>query len=164
VEQAVTDSATAVAQPQRKRKGILLKWSLIATALLLSYFIWEFGSGLMAGAGPSDDAVRRFHSLLDSRNYEELLRESDEGFQHADTHEELLKFFAGVHSKLGASRDSTRTHISVQLTTHGTFVKVAYQSTFERGKATETFTWRKAVDGGLSLFGYNVQSNALLSK
>jgi len=118
----------------------------------------------MADAGPSNDAVRRFHSLLDSRNYEELLRESDEDFQRAESHEELLKFLADVHSKLGASHDSTRTYIGVIFTTNGTLVKVTYQSTFERGKVTETFTWRKAVDGGLSLHGYDIYSNSFLSK
>jgi hypothetical protein len=108
--------------------------------------------------------ARPFHSLLDSKNYEELLLESDEAFQRAESHEELLKFLAGVHSKLGASHDSTRTYIGVIFTTNGTLVKVTYQSTFERGKVTETFTWRKAVDGGLSLHGYDLQSNVFLSK
>jgi len=164
VEETATENVLAAAEPKPKRKLILWKWSLAATALLFSYFIWEFGSGMIAGAELSDAAVRRFHSLLDSKNYEELLLESDEAFQRAESHEELLKFLAGVHSKLGASHDSTRTYIGVIFTTNGTLVKVTYQSTFERGKVTETFTWRKAVDGGLSLHGYDIQSNVFLSK
>jgi len=162
--EALPSSVLVEAQPKPKRRKILLKWSLFATALLFSYLIWTFGSGLMAGAGPSDDAVRRFHSQLDLRDYEELLLESDEGFQNSESHEELLKFFASVHSKLGVSQGSTRTNINVNVSTNGTLITVTYQSTFEQGNATETFTWRRTAGGDLRLFGYNVQSNVFLSK
>ena len=141
-----------------------MKWSLVATTFFFTYLIWELGSGFIAGAELSDSAVRRFHSLVDSTNYEELLRESDKDFQRAESHAELLKLLGGVHSKLGASRDLTRTYTGVTFTTSGAFVKVTYQTTFERGEATGTFIWRKAVDGGLSLHGYDIQSNAFLSK
>jgi hypothetical protein len=164
VEQAVTDSVVSAAQPPPKPKRILLKWSLVATVLLFTYFSWEFGSGFIAGAGPSDEAVRRFHSQLDSRDYEGVLRASDEGFQNSERREELFKVLAGVHSKLGVSRVSTRTNIFVNVSTSGTFIKVTYQSTFEHGDATETFTWRKTTGGDLSLYGYNVQSNVFISK
>ena len=151
-------------QPKRERKRILWKWSLVAAAILLAYFMWQCGSGMIAGARLSDDAVRRFHSQLDSGAYEELWKESDDSFQNSGSHEELLKFLAGVHSKLGVSRSSTRTNIFVSATTNGTFIKVTYESTFEKGNATETFTWRKTIGGSLILFGYNIQSKTFFSE
>jgi len=86
-----------------------------------------------AGARLSDEAVRHFHSQLDSEAYSDIVRESDEAFQNSDNRDELVKFLAGVHSKLGPSRDFTRTNILVNANTNGTFIKVTYQSTLIRG-------------------------------
>jgi hypothetical protein len=96
-----------------------------------------------AGARLSDEAVRHFQSQLDSEAYSDIVRESDEAFQNSDNRDELVKFLAGVHSKLGPSRDFTRTNILVNANTNGTFIKVTYQSTFDQGNAVEAFTWRK---------------------
>ena len=147
------------AEPKRKR--ILLKWSLLATALLFGYFMWQCGSAMSAGTRLSDDVVRRFHSQLDSGAYDDIVRGSDEAFQESGSREELLRFLAGVHSKLGASRGFTRANIFVNASTNGTFIKVTYQSTFEQGTAVEVFTWRKA-SGDLKLVGYHVESKVFL--
>ena len=45
--------------------------------------------------------------------------------------------------------------------TSGTFIVARYDTTFARGKATETFTWIKR-NGVLKLYGYHVESNALV--
>jgi hypothetical protein len=145
------------------RKRILVKWSLIATLLVFGYFAWQCGSGMHAAAGLSDNAVRRFHSQLDAAGYEDIVRESDKAFQDADSHEELLKFLAGVHSKLGKSVNSARGAIFVNASTHGTFIRVNYNSEFQRGGAVETFTWRKA-DGGLRLVGYHIESKVFFNQ
>ncbi len=163
MEQALTSGVLVEAQPKPKRKRMLLKWSLFTTALLLTYFMWQFGSGFIAGARLSDDAVRRFHSQVDSGAYDEVLRESDDDFLNSESDKEFLKMLAGIHSKLGVSRGSTRTNISVTVSPNGTSIKVTYQSTFKKGNATETFTWRKAAGGGLKLLSYNVQSNVFIS-
>jgi hypothetical protein len=72
MEQAATNSVLADVQPKPKRKRVLLKWSLVATGMLLAYFMWQCGSGMSAGAQLSDDAVRRFHSQLDSEAYGDM--------------------------------------------------------------------------------------------
>jgi len=149
------------AQPKRKR--VLLKSSLLAIVVVLAYFMWQCESGMKAGARLSDDAVRHFHSLIDSAAYGDIVGESDDAFQSSANHDEIIKFLAGVHSKLGLSRGSTRTNIFVNASTNGTFIKVTYQSTFEQGNAVEAFTWRKA-GGGLKLVRYDVNSNAFLTR
>ncbi|MGA8274019.1 MAG: hypothetical protein WB919_20830 [Candidatus Sulfotelmatobacter sp.] len=165
MEQYVT---TGVPQPdnppaQTKRKGILVKWSLLATALLLAYFMWQCGSGMKAGASLSDDAVRHFHAQLDSEAYSDIVHESDEAFQNSESPDELTKFLAGVHSKLGASHDFTRANIMVNATTNGTFIKVNYQSTFDQGNAAESFVWKKS-GAVLKLVRYDVNSKAFLER
>jgi hypothetical protein len=150
-------------QAPAKRKWISVKWTLVAIVLLFGYFAWQCGSGMSAGARLSDDAVRHFHSQLDSQRYGEIMDESDEGFRHSGSRDEILKFLSGVHSKLGASRGFTRTNIVVNATTNGTFIRVSYKSTFDQGDAAESFTWRKTGDG-LKLFNYQVNSNVFVTR
>jgi len=147
---------------EQKPKRTLVKSSLIAVALVFGYFAWQCGSGMSTGARLSDDAVRQFHSQLDSGAYDSIVGESDEAFQNSDSHEELLKFLAGVHSKLGASRGFTRTNILVDANNNGTFIRVSYTSTFGQGSAVEVFTWRK-VGSGLKLVNYHVESKTFLT-
>jgi hypothetical protein len=149
------------AQPKPRR--VLLKWSLLATVLVLGYFMWQCGSGMRAGARLSDDSVRHFHSQLDSEAYGDIVRASDEAFQNSENSDEIIKFLAGVHSKLGPSRGSTRTSIFVNANTNGTYIKVTYQSTFDQGNAVEAFTWKKA-GAGLKLVRYDVNSNAFVTR
>jgi hypothetical protein len=164
VEEAVTPGIPVDNYPaQPKHKRVLLKWSLLATVLVLGYFMWQCGSSMRAGARLSDDAVRHFHSQLDSEAYGDIVRESDEAFQNAGNRDETIKFLAGVHSKLGPSHGFTRTNILVNASTVGTFIKVSYQSTFDQGNAVEAFTWKKA-GGGPKLVRYDVNSNAFLTR
>jgi hypothetical protein len=146
-----------------KRKRTLLWWSLAATALVFGYFAWQCGAGISAGARLSDDAVRHFHSQLDSEAYDDIVRDSDQAFQNSESREELIKFLTGVHSKLGSFLGFTRTNIFVNATTNGTFIKVTYQTTFDHGKALEVFTWKKAGDG-LKLVRYDVSSKEFLTR
>jgi hypothetical protein len=118
---------------------------------------------MKVGARLSDEAVRHFHSQLDSEAYDDIVRDSDEAFQNSESRDELVKFLAGVHSKLGASRDFTRTNIFVNASTNGTFIKVTYESAFDQGNAVETFTWKKA-SGGLKLVRYDINSKVFLTR
>jgi hypothetical protein len=150
-------------QAPAKRKWISVKWTLLAIVLVFGYFAWQCGSGMSAGARLSDDAVRHFHSQLDSQKYAEILDESDAAFQSSGSRDDILKFLSGVHSKLGASRSFSRTNIVVNATTSGTFIRVSYKSAFDQGDAQETFTWRKKGEG-LTLYNYQVNSNVFLTR
>jgi len=147
------------AQPRRNRT--LLRWSLLATVLALTYFTWQCTSGIRTGGQLSDNAVRHFHSQLDSEAYSDILGESDAAFQNSSSRDELMKFLKGVHSKLGPFLRFTRGNISVNASINGTLITVNYQSTFAKGSAVESFTWKKVRDG-LKLVGYNVSSNLFL--
>ena len=125
--------------------------------------MWQCGSGMRAGAGLSDDAVRHFHSRLDSEAYGEIVRDSDTAFQNSENRDDIIKFLTGVHSKLGPSRGFTRTNIFVNAGTNGTFIRVTYQSTFEQGNAMEAFTWKES-SVGLKLVRYDVNSNAFVTR
>jgi uncharacterized protein DUF3887 len=151
----------AGAQPP-PRKRVLLKWSLLATGLLLAYGLWQCGSGLVKGGQASDAAVAEFHHNLNAGSFEEIYSRSDQVFQESGKKEELFKFFTAIHKKLGNAGNASRGGINVNANTSGTFITVTYTTTYDKGAATETFTWRKGVAGDLKLVGYNIQSDALI--
>jgi hypothetical protein len=144
-----------------KRKWISAKGTLFATVLLVAYFTWQCGSGVNSAGRLSDEAVRHFHSQLDAQAYADIVEESDEALQKSRSHDEIIIFLLGVHSKLGSSRNFTRTNVFVNASSAGTLVRATYHSIFERGNAVEGFTWRRTTDG-LKLMRYDVNSDVFV--
>jgi hypothetical protein len=162
---AITPEVTSSAEPvhkQSSRKGILWKWSLGITAILMTYMTWQCGSALVQGRKLASLQVRHFHEQLNAERYEDICREVDPTFAAAQSHEELIKLFTGVHKKLGNAGAEHQINIRVDANTNGTFITTYYSTEFSSGTATETFIWHKS-NGSLSLVGYNVQSRALLN-
>jgi hypothetical protein len=150
-------------QTAKRPKVIIWKWTLIATALFLTYFLWECGSGFYQGGRHANEAVRRFHQELNSGKYEQICQEAAEGFREKDKHDELIKLLQAVHTKLGDVKAESFGNITVNAGTDGTFIVTSYSSTFERGMAEETFTWLKRA-GGLELYTYHIESNAFVEQ
>jgi hypothetical protein len=153
----IPDFASAKPAPKR----VLWKWSFAIMGLLLVYFLWQCGTALYSGRDLSNASVREFHQKLNDGRYEEIYNGADEGFTSAGTRDEVIKFLTAVHTKLGNAGSESLTNVRVNSTTNGTFLVVQYSTTFDRGSATETFTWRKS-NGALKLVGYNINSNALV--
>jgi len=138
------------------------KWLIVLGVVLLLAVLWKCGSVFYAGRKLANAFVQDFHQKLNSGQYEEICNAADDGFTRSGKHEDLIKFFASVHTKLGNAGDHTLTNLRIDSNTNGTFLIAHYSTTFERGAAEETFTW---VSSGntLRLYGYNIQSNALLT-
>jgi hypothetical protein len=119
---------------------------------------WKWSLGLAALAEP---AVQAFHAKLNAGKYEEIYQEADAAFTGTGKHDELVKFLAAVHTKLGDAEVTNQVNMFVNATTSGTFIVTRYDTTFARGTAVETFTWTKK-SGNLKLYGYHVESNALV--
>jgi hypothetical protein len=143
-------------------KRILWKWSIAIAAVVLLYLIWQLGFALHSGPKLADEAVRRFHDELNRGQYDEICREGDEGFSKGERHDNLLRFLQLVHTRLGNAEVTKQVNLHVKAGTGGTFLTSQYSSQFAQGQAVETFTWRKQ-GGTLTLYGYSVQSKALLN-
>ncbi|HWY69728.1 MAG TPA: hypothetical protein VNX88_13745 [Terriglobales bacterium] len=161
------DSATGspagppLAAPER-RKGVVWKWSIATTAVVLAFLMWQCGTAIRAGRKLSNAAVQRFHKQLNGTEYGPIVDDADEGFRHSGTtREELMRFLQVVHTNLGNAGESNLRNITVQATPGNTFVITVYQTKFDRGEAIERFTWMKT-NGELFLYRYNIQSNALI--
>jgi hypothetical protein len=137
------------------------KWFLTALAVLLAYLMWQCGTALYHGRELSNAAVQHFHKQLNDGDYQAILSEADPGFSSGRKMADLIKFFEVVHRKLGDAGAESLTNINVNAQTNGTFVTTVYTTTFARSTATETFTWKK-YGSALKLYGYNINSNALI--
>lgn len=147
--------------PAVRRKWVLWKWSLAVTGVILLLLMWQCGSAFVQGRKQANAAVHHFHQQLNTEEYEEIYRESDDGFKAGQNHDELIEFLQAVHRKLGNAGDATRTSIRVDTNTHGTFITTWYRTAFATGSATEMFIWVES-SGTLKLYGYHIQSNALI--
>jgi len=142
-------------------KSQLWKWSLALTAIVLGFLMWQCGSALRQGRVLADPAVEDFHRQLNAGQYEKIYLDADESFTGEGKHDELVKFLEAVHTKLGNAGATNQANMLVNATTSGTFIVVHYNTTFARGSAVETFTFKKS-NGFLKLQGYHIESNALI--
>ena len=150
-----------VAEPQKPRKRLLLKWSIAITAVLFAYLAWQCGTGLIEGHKLADKAVGRFHDALNAGNVEQIYGDADDAFRSAGTKEELIEFLEAVHRKLGTSQGTSLANLNVNATPNGTFITTLYTTSYATGQASETFVWLKK-KGELKLYSYNIQSKALM--
>jgi hypothetical protein len=153
-----------VTSPERRRPDTFdasrRSWLLIPAALL-ACLLSSCVSTLLHSGDESNQAVRHFHQELNDGQYEQICQEADSGFTQSDTHENLIKFLRGVHTKLGNATGENLIGTNVNATTSGSFIVASYDSTFVAGKAHETFTWARS-GTELKLRGYNIQSNAFI--
>lgn len=159
---SATQTMTPNVEPSEKPIKVLWKYSFFITALVLAFFMWQCGSGFLSARRSSNEAVRQFHQNLNAGEYDMICQNASEGFTRSAPHDRLLSFLRGVHTKLGSANSETLGNISVNATTHGTFITTRYNTKFSTGPAVETFTWIKS-GGTLKLYAYNVQSSALLN-
>jgi hypothetical protein len=150
-------------EPGQKRIRVLWKISLAVVAIAIIFVSWQFGSAFMHGRGLADAAVRRIHHLLNLGQYEQIVQEADESFGEQEKHDELVNFLEVLHTRLGDAQAEKFANMTVNVSTDGTFLKTEYDTSFTAGLVVETFTWIKT-GGSLKLFGYNVQSDLLLSR
>ena len=146
-----------------RHKGVLWKWSLGVTCVVMVFLLWQCGSGLYAGRNLSAQAVRHFHEQLNASDYSGMWDGAAEGFQTSVKMQDFLDLMAAIHRKLGKAGPGSLSNINVSVTTSGTYITAAYSTQFDAGGATETFVWKR--DGAtLKLFRYNINSNALILK
>jgi hypothetical protein len=146
-------------KPRKNRFIWILLWvgtPLIAIAVAVGV------RAVITGGKAADAEIVRFHDLYNRQAFDEIIAQADPGFQQAEKKEALIKLLSAVHRKLGSARASSRTFINVNSNGGGTFIRATFTTEFEREIATETVTWRK-VNGQLKLYGYNIESNKLVT-
>jgi hypothetical protein len=145
-----------------KRTGALWKWSLAITLAVSIFYAWQCGSAFVNGRALADTAVREFHEEFNQGRYQDILSGANKDFSGQVTNnEDPVKFFSGLHAKLGDAGPGTLVSMKIDVGSGATLIVCEYNTNFADGSAVETFTWKKTGDR-LTLYGYNVESSAIL--
>jgi hypothetical protein len=89
---------------------------------------------------------------------------SDEKLQQATSESDLVQLLEAVPRKLGSVQQSNLRNTGVAwLAGQGATVTLVYETRFAEGSAIEKFVWH-IKDNNASLYGYNINSNALVAK
>ena len=130
------------------------KLALAATAVVLSSC--SGGENLAA----ADKAVERFHQQLNAGQLDMIYAESAPAMKSATSKDEMVKLLTAVRSKLGTYKSGTRNSWGVNYGTNASTV-ILFDSTYEKGKAQETFTFKNGPKA--PLIGYNINSPTLIT-
>ena len=108
--------------------------------------------------------VEQFHSQLDSEQYTAVYAACDEKFHQATSESDFVKILEAVHRKLGnVQRSSLRNTGVAWFAGQGATVTLVYETKFAAGAGIEKFVWH-IKDNGAALYGYNINSNELVTK
>ena len=130
-------------------------------AALTALILLAAGCSASDGMELAEQAVPRFHKMLDAGQFDEIYAESASDLKKATTREDFVALLDAVHRKLGPKKTSTRQGWKVDYNTSGSFVTLSYATTYTQGEAVEQFVYRLH-DNKASLVGYHINSNALI--
>jgi Protein of unknown function (DUF4019) len=106
----------------------------------------------------AEQAVARFHEMLDSGQFAEIYRMSSDEFKKISTESDFVALLASVHRKLGHTKSAVNQGWNVSYLTSGTFVTLTYRTTFSGGEAGEQFMFHMQADSA-ELVGYHISSS-----
>lgn len=115
------------------------------------------------GKSAAEPEVKRFHDLLKERDFEAMYSATGQQFKDAVPKRLALKLFSAIDRKLGPLQDTKQVNWNVNTYNLATTVVLVYQSRFDEGEATETFTFR-VEKGKPELIGYKIDSLDMLIK
>jgi len=120
-------------------------------------------SDTIDGKGIAEPEVARFHENLKRRDFDTMYAATGDEFKSNAPKAKVVALFAAIDRKLGPLRETRQINWNVNTHNLVTTVALVYQSRFEAGEATETFTVRVR-NGTPELIAYNISSLDMLIK
>ena len=108
---------------------------------------------------PGSDARAKadvFHQRLDAGQFDTIWNESGPDIKTTTSKDEFVKLLATIHQRLGKVRETSQTGFNVHSDLKGSVAQITLQTTFERGKAEETFSY-KGSGADQKLAGYHIE-------
>jgi len=138
----------------------MVRWTLLSAMMVLSL---GGCSDTINGKGMAEPEVAQFHKRLKAREFEQMYDSADAEFKSSTSKDKVVALFSAIDRKLGALQDTREINWSVNTRNMVTTVVLVYQSKFNEGEATETFTFN-VDDNKALLTGYNISSLDMLIK
>lgn len=136
---------------------------LSSLALACLWLLTPSCKDMTQGKGLADTAIVDFHKKFNEQKFKEIYAGSHSDFKAEATEEKFVNLLDAVDRKLGKQVKSTDATWRVNSFNFKTNVMVAQNTEFERGKGTETFTYRVS-DGKAILVGYFINSSDMMLK
>lgn len=115
------------------------------------------------GKSVAEPQIAAFHASLNAQRFETIYDSATEDFRQAAPKDKVLQLFAAIQRKLGKAVSSTTNTWRVNTFNFKTTVVLVAETKYEKGTATETFTF--LVDGEkATLMGYNINSLDMLTQ
>jgi hypothetical protein len=112
----------------------------------------------------AQQGVGVFHAQLDTEQYAAAYAASDEKLHKATSESDFVRLLEAVHRKLGSVQQSNLRNTGVAwFSGQGATVTLVYETKFAEGAGVEKFVWH-IKDDSASLYGYNINSNELVTK
>lgn len=120
------------------------------------------GCGFTKSKEIASRGVEKFHQQYDESKFAEIYSGATPAFRSAAKEEDFMKFIQAVHRKLGAYKSGTAEGWQTNVFNGKTSVVLSFKSEFEKGPATERFTF--VVSGeSAALQGYTINSTSLIT-
>lgn len=107
-------------------------------------------------------AVAQFHAQLNQQKYGDIYAQADPALRKSTSAADFAALLAAVHRKLGNFQSGALTKFN-ENQGEKDIVVAKYRSTFEQGKASETFTL-SFTNGQGKLVHYEINSPTLIEK
>lgn len=111
-----------------------------------------------------DDAtagIEEFHASFDKEQFDSIWKTTSTELRKMTDKDQFQRLLVAIHDKLGAVKSSEQQGWQTNNTNGITTVVISNQTTFEKGKGVETFTFIYEGEA-LRLQGYYIQSDALI--
>jgi len=104
------------------------------------------GCDMLKDKSIAEEAVTDFHQKLNDGNFQPLYSNADDALKSAATEKDFLALLGAIHKKLGKVQSSSETNFSINDVNFVTKIVLVYDTKFDGGDATETFTYRLSGD------------------
>jgi hypothetical protein len=136
---------------------------------MVKRLVWVLGAVVAGLAGCSsgehmaaaDQAIAQFRQDMQAKAYARIYAGGSEELRKSASEAHFAKVLGAINAKLGPVKSAERAKWNVNFHTQGTYVSLAFNTSFESGPGTEQFIFRVA-DGKAALLSYHVNSAALL--
>lgn len=118
-------------------------------------------ANMAADVAASGKAVDAFHADANAGKFDDIYFASSDEMQHSTDVTEFEDFLGAVQRKLGKAGKTVQQGWQVNAVNGRTLTVLNVQTTYEKGRAVETFTFKSSPKGPV-LVGYNIQSPALV--
>ena len=135
---------------------------LLSVALALSTLALG-GCDMLQDKGTAEAAVTDFHQKLNDGNFEAIYSGADDGFKSVAKETDFVALLGAIHKKLGKVQSSSETNFSINSVNLVTKITLVYDTKYDGGDATETFTYLLK-DDKVTLDAYNINSMAMMLK